>query len=103
MKGHCACVATGMSSHAIARAFGRCASGGFDHPWDPADLKRCADYIDETGITTDRLTQVMTPVSDSWAALLPEWDSLVASMREEFSTGRAPITYRRMRDLLGRP
>lgn len=30
MIGHCTCVASGLSSHAIARAFGHCGSGGPD-------------------------------------------------------------------------
>lgn len=104
MKGHCACVATGMSSHAIARAFGHCTSGGFDHPHDPSDLSRCVAYCTETGITTDALRKRMATVSDSWHALVDHWDDLVLLMDAERAegTGRAPRTYRRMCELLGR-
>lgn len=100
MKGHCTCQATGMSSHAIARRREKCMSGGNDHPHDPADLARCDDYCNELGVTTERLVAYMSGVSAAWDALLPEWDSLVTQMREEFPTGRAPIAYARMRALL---
>lgn len=100
MKGHCACVATGMSSHAIARTFGHCHMGGTDHPHDPADLKRCADYCDETGVSTKALTKRMAKVSPQWAALVKHWDVLVITMRAEFPSGRAPITYAAMRALI---
>lgn len=100
MKGHCACVATGLSSHAIARAFGHCTSGGTDYPHDPADLKRCADYCDDTGITTSALVTRMSSVSPVWAALVAAWDDIVTTMRAEFATGRAPITYAAMRQLI---
>lgn len=104
MKGHCACVATGMSSHAIARAFGHCASGGFDHPRDPADLRRCVDYCTETGITAEALRDRMINVSDSWHALSDAWVELTTLLAEEVAdgTGRAPRTYRRMSEVLGR-
>lgn len=104
MKGHCPCVATGLSSHAIARAFGHCTSGGFDHPWDPSDLRRCINYCDETGISVEALRERMATVSESWHALVDHWEELVALIDEERSegTGRAPRTYQRMRVLLGR-
>jgi hypothetical protein len=101
MKGHCACVATGLSSHAIAYAFGHCASGNTgNHPWDPADLKRCVDYCEETGISTRVLAKKMAPVSPTWAVLVAEWDSLAASLAQEMTLGdTAPRTYQRMRQL----
>lgn len=103
MKGHCACQATGLSSHAIARAFGHCRMGGTDHPYDPADLKRCVDYCAETGVSTKTLSEKMSRVSQTWAALTAEWDSLAALLAEEIAenTGRAPRTYARMRELRG--
>lgn len=102
MLGHCACVATGLSSHAIARRFGHCQSGGTDHPHDPADLLRCLDYCERTSISTKALAKRMRAVSPEWAALVAEWDSLTFLLRaeQETKTGRAPATYTRMRKLI---
>jgi hypothetical protein len=100
VKGHCSCEATGLSSHAIARAFGHCHQGGTDYPHDPADLLRCIDYCAETGISTKGLAKMMTPVSEQWARLVAEWDSLAESCLEEKPSGRAPITYARMKELI---
>lgn len=104
MKGHCPCEATGLSSHAIARAFDHCSAGGTDHPYDPADLNRCINYCAELEISTEALAERMAPVSRQWAALVAEWDFLVALLEEEMAlgTGRAPATYAQMRRLLGR-
>lgn len=103
MKGHCACQATGLSSHAIARRVEGCLSGGDHHPHDAGDLKRCVVYCEEMFVSTDDLRRSMTGVSPEWDALLPEWDSLVALMDEEHATGRAPRTYARMSELLSSP
>ena len=106
MKGHCACQATGASSHAIARAFGHClTAGGNDHPHDPSDLRRCVHYCTEMGIASDRLCVVMVPISTQWAALMPEWKSLTELLDEEIAenTGLAPRTYARMQDLIYPP
>lgn len=103
VKGHCACEATGMSSHAIARALGHCKTGGGkDHPYDPADLRRCVEYCREMGVSTPWLVLNMTLVSRQWAALCPEWGALAALLAEEIAekTGSAPRTYARMHQLL---
>lgn len=100
MIGHCPCVATGLSSHAIARAFGHCRSGGSDHPWDPSDLRRCRDYCRSTGISDTMLAERMPQVSPQWAALIPAWPELLQLLADEEPTGNAPRTYQRMKELL---
>jgi hypothetical protein len=87
---------TGLSAQAIA-------GSGTDHPWDPADLLRCVNYCQRTGITTDGLRRRMAGRSIAWDRLLPEWDHLVALLRHEMDTatdGRAPVTYREMKRVL---
>ena len=102
MSRHCAsCVAEGRSSHAIARAFGHCPSGGTDHPYDPSDLIRCIKYCDEWAISDERLAEVMAPVSPTWAALVENWGALVEMLDAEIEqkTGTAALTYAYMQDL----
>ena len=101
MKGHCACQATGQSSHAIAKAFGHCNSGGTHYPHDPSDLLRCINYCRETSISTSRLRAVMAPISPEWDALTDHWHSLEDWCDYERERGDyAPTTYAMMRRLL---
>ena len=90
------CGATGLSSHAIARRFGYCHAGGIDHPYDPADLRRCRDYCNARGIGSEQLAERMRTVSPTWAALVAEWPQLLAMLAEEEHTGQGPRTYERM-------
>lgn len=86
----------GLSASAIA-------GSGNDHPWDPGDLRRCMDYIDSRGMTTEALRVRMANRSTSWARLLPEWDHLVELLRHEMDTrtdGTAPRTYAEMKRVL---
>lgn len=86
----------GLSAQAIA-------GSGRDHPWDPSDLLRCINYTDSRGISTQDLQTRMTGRSVYWDRLLPEWDHLVALLREEMDTRTdrmAPLTYKAMQRLL---
>lgn len=72
------------------------------HPWDPSDLLRCVRYC-EGRISTAELRKRMAGRSVEWDRLLPEWDSLVAMLRDEMETatdGRAPRTYHEMKRVL---
>jgi hypothetical protein len=88
----------GLSARAIAY------EGHRDHPYDPSDLLRCINYCAEAGITTRALRRRMAGRSPQWDALLPHWDELVALLEREMQRkdGRAPETYARMKELLGR-
>lgn len=100
MKGHCSCVATGLSSHAIAQAFGHCDNGGIDHPHDPGDLLRCVNYISEAGIEVQCFRERMSVVSDEWRVLVRNWDELTSMLEKEHPSGWAPETYKRMKHYL---
>lgn len=87
---------TGMSARAIA-------GSGKDHPWDPSDLRRCMEYCDGRGLTTDQLRARMAGRSVAWDRLLPEWDRLTELLRHEMDTstdGHARRTYFEMRLVL---
>jgi hypothetical protein len=86
----------GLSAQAIA-------GGGNNHPWDPGDLRRCMEYCDAHGITTEQLRQRMSNRSTEWGRLVPEWDHLTQLLRHEMTTrtdGRAPRTYQEMKRVL---
>jgi hypothetical protein len=83
----------GLSAQAIA-------GHGIDHPWDPADMKRCMDYCAWHNISTKELQRRMAGRSATWDRLLPEWDRLVALLRHEMGTRTddlAPLTYIEMK------
>jgi hypothetical protein len=86
----------GLSSQAIA---------GYSnhHPWDPSDLLRCIRFCEDYGLATDALRARMAGRSIYWDRLLPEWDRLVALLRDEMDTrtdGRCPQTYAEMRRVI---
>ncbi|UKA69540.1 hypothetical protein [Arthrobacter sp. FW306-06-A] len=86
----------GLSAQAIA-------GGGRDHPHDPSDLRRCMNYCNFRGISTEQLRERMTGRSTQWDRLLPEWDNLTALLRHEMDTrtdGNAPATYQEMKRVL---
>ena len=89
--------ALGLSAQAIAYP-----GAEPHHPWDPGDLLRCIRYC-EGRFTTEELRIRMAGRSVEWDRLLPEWDNLVALLRDEMATatdGRAPRTYREMKRVL---
>lgn len=86
----------GLSADAIA-------GSGNHHPWDPSDLLRCIRYCQMAGISTPKLKERMAGRSVEWDRLLPEWDNLVALLKQEMDTatdGRAPLTYHEMKRVL---
>ena len=82
------CREMGLSVHAII-------SGGTDHPHDPDDLLRCL-------AVSPAAPEHMRTRSPEWAALVDHWDELRNLVEDEKPTGRAPRTYRLMRELLNR-
>lgn len=83
----------GLSAQAIA-------GSGIDHPWDPSDLRRCFQYCERVGLSTKDLQKRMAGRSATWDRLLPEWDRLVALLKNEMATrtdNTAPLTYIEMK------
>jgi hypothetical protein len=69
------------------------------HPADPSDLGRCIGLLAAVPELRPHLP-AMAAVSPAWAALIGAWDELEALYAEEAPGGKAPRTYRRMRELL---
>lgn len=90
----------GLSSCAMcARIFGVPESSGGEHPRDADDLRRCVQFVAQTGCR-DRLA-LMNEVSPYWAALVAEWESLAGMLNGERGGGVASgsRTSQRMRAL----
>lgn len=91
---------TGTSSKAMACAV--CdiepREGWQNHPRDPDDLKRCVFFLDEVPEARQHLHKV-AKLSSRWSILIQHWDELEAMLRKELPAGRAPLTYRRMKEL----
>lgn len=89
-------------SHQLGRSASAIAGSGKDHPHDPADLLRCINYCTGRFDTAD-LRRRMAGRSVEWDRLLPEWDNLVALLRDEMETrtdDMAPATYAEMKRVL---
>jgi hypothetical protein len=94
---------TGSSSKCIAAHLTGNECDG-SHPSDPDDLGRCLRLLRLIPELREAFPR-MTEVSAYWAALVPRWTELAASMDEEvgiaWERGRsAPKTYALMRSLL---
>lgn len=75
-----------------------------DHPYDPADLKRCRLLLEQCPQLKNSFYE-MEKVSKEWAFLVAHWDELCKTMDEEYpnwrnSKGSAPNTYRMMKEIL---
>lgn len=82
----CRSVGLGLSAQAIMY-------GGRDYPHDPSDLCRClAVHADPPMHMLGR--------SPEWRVLVLHWAELASLLAEEHSTGNAPKTYARMKELL---
>ena len=97
----------GISSEAIVEQLTgeKVGSGlhrGDDHPYDPADLRRCMLLLDQHDLAKLVFPGAMVNRSPSWAALDAIWDELVVLLREEMERpdGKAPRTYARMQEVL---
>lgn len=77
-----------------------------DHPYDPADLKRCRLLLEQCPELQDKFENMAT-VSETWKLLVKDWDSLCTTMDEECpewrnGKGVAPKTYAMMKSILNR-
>lgn len=83
-----------------------------DHPYDPADFRRCELLLRAVPAARAEFHR-MSEVSKTWAGLVEAWDELVALGESEVpgifllgrraGSGSAPLMYRRMRDILDGP
>lgn len=73
----------------------------FDAPSDPSDLKRCMLLVEEIPEIKDAFPAIAKECKE-FALIIKEWDSLISLLKKEISldTGRAPETYKRMKELL---
>lgn len=93
----------GASSNAMCkRIFGIPADAGKNHPYDPADLRRCLLFLD--AVEAHDKVVLMSDVSEQWGRLVARWNELVALFEEEVAGGseKAPVTYALMKEILGR-
>ena len=67
-------------------------------PSDPSDLIRCILLLTYVPEFKPRLVE-MSDVSPQWKIIVDNWDELEMMVLEEQPTGRAPITYERMKEL----
>lgn len=76
----------------------------YDHPFDPADLRRCLLFCEKTNVAVEDVRK-MAVTSKAWAALVKHWEPLVAMFMREadrFCGGwrgkswRCPETYKFM-------
>lgn len=73
-----------------------------DHPYDPADLKRCVELLDAVPPIRRELA-VMENVSPTWKLLISNWDVLESTLKYEMKTngtGKAPRTYELMKEIM---
>lgn len=95
---------TGASSKAMAaRLFGLPIrpSDSTCHPWDPSDFGRCHRFLEAVPDARPRLQEV-AGLSPVWARLIAAWDELTALYLQELPSGRCPLLYKRMQELIGK-
>jgi len=100
----------GLSSEAIMLRLtgnGPGRSGRYDHPYDPADLRRCFLFLDQHPLAALVFPDAMSGASPEWARLVAVWDELRATLTEEApdwsdrqAQGSAPRTYALMKRTL---
>jgi hypothetical protein len=68
-----------------------------DHPWDPADFRRCLEFLDAAGLENRYRLEKLSSLSPEWTALIARWDELTRCFTEERETNleskTAPKTY----------
>lgn len=71
-----------------------------DHPSDPADFKRCVDFLVAVPEAKKHL-ELVASLSKVWSALIENWTELEKIFKEETSTGsgRSKKLYARMKAL----
>jgi len=89
----------GRSSEAISHRFFGLPDDPKNHaPQDPSDLKRCLDFLEQTG-SAGRIDE-MRSVSNEWDSLVDVWGEIVASFRAEEGASAAPRTYELMQSAM---
>ena len=80
----------------------------WDHPYDPADFRRCRLLLEAVPELAGRLHQ-MSSVSPEWAALVRDWQGICTAMDAEVPNWRtpknregAPLTYKLIKAAIGR-
>ena len=93
---------TGISSETIVKvALGfKPGKWGFEAPRDPADFGRCYRLVERFPYLRKSFGKV-SKACKRFKPILANWDELVAMHEVEFPTGRAPLLYARMKELLG--
>lgn len=80
--------------------------GFHDHPYDPADLRRCLLLLEQVPDLMQIFPRMAT-CSPVWAALVKQWSELralldqeVPDWREPNVYGKAPLTRKLMKDII---
>jgi hypothetical protein len=92
----------GASSKAIAAQMAGINCGEISHPRDPADLRRCVEFLEFVPGAKERFGE-MSGVSPQWFRLVTAWNSLTETLKKEMACrtdGRAPETYEAMKAIL---
>ena len=94
------CENTGMSSRALAYFLttGEVGRYGLCHPSDPSDLNRCLILFQWVPELKERLT-LIAKKSEVWAELVENWEWLELTLKAEWETGKAPVTYKAMKKM----
>lgn len=103
---------TGMSSKEIVRAYHdlpprwHLYGARRDYPLDPADFRRCLLLLEAVPEIREQAFQRLAeePAPSPWPALVARWDEIAAVFLEEWGpdrpkNGRAPLTYKLMREI----
>ena len=92
------CENTGMSSEALAYflATGDKSRHGLSYPRDPSDFNRCMIMLEWVPELKERLP-LIAKECPIWAELVKNWEWLEITVKAEFETGRAPISYKAMK------
>ncbi|QDP43688.1 hypothetical protein SEA_PHORBESPHLOWER_60 [Gordonia phage PhorbesPhlower] len=97
----------GMSSETIVAAVTGRPVGRYrntNHPYDPADLRRCMKLLDAYPRTRLMFKDAVRGISDTWSRMADRWDEMESLLREEMASrtdNTAPKTYELMRELRG--
>lgn len=94
---------TGISSETMAAiALGVKKRGvfGFDAPHDPSDFGRCYDLVKDVPEIKLAFGEISKKVP-KFAGILANWDELCGMYERDFSSGKSPDLYSRIKDLRG--
>lgn len=94
---------TGNSSQTIAFTVLGIKFNHANHPYDPADFRRCMELLDAVPELRERKhMKKVAALSDEWKGLVARWDEIEALLREELAekTGRGPRTYEVIKSII---